>query len=186
MEIQNVGFFFRRISKHNTEKKVVCVCAAVIYTTSTSSCDCASSVPNFESVHFHNFFGDVSFARASTSVKNCSAAQPVYTLLFMMPKGRKRLTSALLKCSSSALRFPETLPSDSCPLRGGLLATVWFPWAVKQDHVQTTDLTILNDIWCFAIWHMMTPILGGGGWGGLTLSSTFSAWVQFSIHKPKP
>lgn len=175
------SFFFRL---NATQKKVGCIRAAVIYTTSPSSCACASSVPNIKCIHFHNFIGDVSFVMASTSVKNCSTAQPVYTLLFMMPKGRKKLTSALLKCSSTALRFPETLPSDSCPLRGGLLATVWFPWAVKQDHVQTTDLTILNDIWCFAIWHVMTPLLGGGGVAGAwpEVQNSVSACSFLSIN----
>lgn len=100
---------------------------------------------------------------ASTRVKNCSAAQPVYSIHFMMPKGRKgwhqhcsnvhRLLSNFLKCS---FQIPVLSVGDCCPLT----ATVWFPWAVKQDRGQTTDLTILYDIWCFPFWHMICPFWG--------------------------
>lgn len=95
--------------------------------------------------------------------KNCTAAQPVYSLRFMIAKAVKAdisiaqmFTDCSQVSSNAPFRFLSLSMGDRCPLT----ATVWFPWAVKQDHGPTTDLTMPFDIRCFLFWHMICPFWG--------------------------
>lgn len=92
--------------------------------------------------------------------------------------------SIVLKCStaltvswSTSLRFLSSLWGDCCPPP----ATVWFPWAVKQDRVQTTDLTIPCDIRCLS-----PPLARTGKWYSKMepQSLTLGVWVPFSVDCP--
>lgn len=118
-------------------------------------------------IHFHNFIRNVSFdlflswVWASTRVKNWNAAQPVYTL--WSPKAIKAdisIAQKFIDCSqisrNAPFRFLSLSTGDCCPLT----ATVWFPWAVKQDHGQTTDLTMLFDVSRFLFRRMICPFWG--------------------------
>lgn len=105
---------------------------------------------------------------------------------FTMPDGSSSLAQMFIDCSYNFLKCLPQIPVLSLleeGVRGCRVgcccpppATVWFPWAVKRDHGQTTDLTIPRDIRGFP------PRCGTRYPKNVDQSLTFGVWVPFSTH----
>lgn len=108
-------------------------------------------------IHFHNFIGNVSFDLFLSSVRVWISCLPpqlqtalqhdLYTVYILWSlkaiKADISMAQKFIVCSriswNAHFRFLFLSMGDCCPLT----ATVWFPWAVKQDHGRT-----IYDVFC--------------------------------------